>query len=252
MKKLSELSIYLLALALVFVLQSYINDDDSKTKQTKQENVLELAMNQVKTNGSVEFEAKRTAFLDLLKKQNGVVKDKRFDMFFNYATGAAVTKEAPIVIGMTQYKSLETFNKIAGKLLPSTEAAQYFKTFDQIVFTVLKPSKSCEEVNLASMCSKDGQILEIAVRDVSGYKDMADYETKRDAFLKLLSKQAGFVKEYQWVSADGKNYAVGMTVYENQQSFFAIAGNKEFTGSQAYTDFMGTYPPIAGGMHNPK
>jgi hypothetical protein len=40
-----------------------------------------------------------------------------------------------------------------------------------------------------------------------------------------------------------------MTVYTDQNAFFTLSANTTFTEDPAYTNFLGTYPPIAGGMN---
>ena len=210
------------------------------------DNVLELAINQV--TDTVNFEAKRAAFLAVLNSQEGVVADSKFDMFFNYQTFAPVPSSAPIAVGMTEYASKNVYDGIAVDLMNSTEAAEYFGTFSSVSFLTLNPLDDNVDPNLSSICNEPGQILEVAVRDISNYADMADYEAKRDAFLALLKQQSGFVKEYQWVSTNG-THAVGMTVYTDQNAFFALSANTTFSQDPAYTNFLGTYPPIAGGMN---
>jgi hypothetical protein len=169
-------------------------------------------------------------------------------MFFDYQTFSQVPSTDPIAVGMTEYESKEVYDGIAADLMNSTEAAEYFGTFTSVSFLTLNPLEDDVDPNLSSICNEPGQILEVAVRDISNYTDMADYEAKRDAFLSLLSQQNGFVREYQWISTDG-THAVGMTVYTDQNAFFALSANTTFTEDAAYTNFLGAYPPIAGGMN---
>ena len=228
--------------ALSIALSSCTKDEE----EAVYDNVLELAINQV--TDTINFEAKRAAFLAVLNSQEGVVADKKLAMFFDYQTFSPVLSTAPIAVGMTEYESKEIYDGIAATLGNSTEAAEYFGTFSPISFLSLKPLEDDVDPNLSSICNEPGQILEIAVRDISGYADMTDYEAKRDAFLSLLSQQNGFVEEYQWISTNG-THAVGMTVYTDQNAFFTLSANTAFTESAAYTEFLGTYPPIAGGMN---
>ena len=99
------------------------------------------------------------------------------------------------------------------------------------------------------MLTKPGQILEVAARDLSMYEnfDGEDYETRLSAFLDALSKQPGFVAEYQWVSVLDPNIVVGMTVYESADAFAAIAQDQEFVDQ--LMPFINDYPPLPGYIH---
>lgn len=213
--------------------------------------IIELAINKVNEGSSNDFETARTDFVNLLRQYDDFIEDKRFNMFLDYQTFQPPTAEQPIVSGISEIASLAAYGEIAAEIMSSPEAEAYFATFEPVAALTLKPLKTDTEINIAAICSETGQVLEIAVRDISAYENFnqADYDTKRDAFLALLSQQEGFVQEYQWISADDQNYAVGMTVYSSMGAVNAIMSNTDFTDSQQYTDFMGTYPPIAGGLH---
>lgn len=237
---------YRLPVLMLTVVSLSLGSCTKEEEEPVYDNVLELAINQV--TDTLNFEAKRAAFLAVLNNQEGVVADRKFDMFFDYQTFAPVPSSAPIAVGMTEYTSKNVYDGIAANLMGSAEAAEYFGTFSSVSFLTLNPLDNDVDPDLSSICNQPGQILEVAVRNISNYADMADYEAKRDAFLSLLSQQSGFVREYQWVSTDG-THAVGMTVYTDQNAFFALSANTAFTQDPAYTNFLGAYPPIAGGMN---
>lgn len=149
---------------------------------------------------------------------------------------------------MTQYEDLETFQVVGQKLGGSAEAGAFFSTFDALIFTALQPLEPGTEVDLSQLAGP-GQVLEIAVRDLSQYPsfDQADYEVRRDAFLAVLAQQPGRVAEYQWQSVLNPDLVVGMTVYESQQTFWGIATDPDFNSDPAVGAFLGTYPPNLGG-----
>lgn len=149
---------------------------------------------------------------------------------------------------MTQYESLKAFKAAGAKLGPAPEAGAFFKTFKPLAFTVLKPLDPATPVDLAKMV-KPGQVLELAVRDLSRYEkfDAAAYGKARDAFLALLARQPGVVAEYQWVSALEPNLVVGMTVYESAEAFQRIATGPVMGAPETKAFFA--WPPTTGFVH---
>lgn len=219
-------------------------DDDTPTDKT--DDVVEIAIRQVKTGQIADFEQARTNFINLLTEQEGVSNDREYASFFHFNPAQDTTR--PVYIGMTQYEDLATFQNVSNDIGTSAEAGAFFTTFDALVFTAMKPKVAGTAVDL-SQVAKSGQILEVAVRNLSLYPDFdqADYEAKLSAFLAVLAQQTGRVAEYQWVSVLDPNVVVGMTVYESQQAFFNIAGNPDFANHPDVVAFFTTYPPNMGG-----
>jgi len=215
---------------------------DDNTPTDKTDDVVEIAIRQVKTSQATTFSSARTTFISLLTKESGVFNDREYKSFFHYNPAQDQTRE--VFVGMTQYENLAAFQAAAQKLGNSAEAGAFFSTFDALTYTVLKPAKSGTAVDLTKVASS-GQVLEIAIRDFSKYTNFnkADYEAKRDAFLAELAKQPARVAEFQWVSALDPNIAIGMTVYTNQQAFLQLANDANFAKNPAVIAFLGTYPP---------
>lgn len=240
----------LLLLALSFGLLACNNgdDDDNSVNPDRTDDIAELAIRMVKPGMQAEFEAARDALVAKLVQEEGVFNDREYASFLTFTPRD--TSRA-VFIGMTQYEDLATFQATAQKLGGFPEAAAFFQTFDMLHFTGLKPLEEGTEVDLSKLAT-GGQILEIAVRDISKYAnfDQADYEAKRDAFLALLAQQEGRVAEYQWVSALDPNIVVGMTVYADQAAFSRILSNPDFAGSEAVTNFLGSYPPNVAAEYN--
>lgn len=227
------------------------SDDDGDDNQPPDaDNVLEIAVRAVKADSLASFESARTAFINLLKAQEGVLADREFERIFSF-TGDTNT----VFVGMTEYESNEVYQQVAAEIGNSAEAGAFFGTFDPVVFTITKRIDDADP-DLASLINTtNGQVLEIAVRDLNAYEnfDQTDYEQKRDAFLEKLAEQPGFVSEHQFVSADDQNnYAVGMTVYDNFEVFQQINANADFVGGPEAVAFISSYPPaIYGGLHRP-
>lgn len=221
--------------------------EDTTTGSDATDDVVEIAIRRVNEGQDLAaFAAARDAFVALLTMQPGVGTDRELESFLDYAVFMPPTP--PVFIGMTQYDDLDAFMAAGEAVGASPEAAAFFSTFTPELFTVLVPLEAGETVDLAGVASGSGQVLEVAVRDLSSYAafDPVDYADKRDAFLALLATQPGFVAEYQWVSALDPNVAVGMTVYESAEAFAAITQDEAFLGAVEVGEFLGTYPPAGG------
>lgn len=214
---------------------------------TTTDDVVEIAIRRLNDGQDVmAFETARDAFVELLRKQDGVGTDREFQAVFDFTVNGPPVPS--VYIGMTQYDTLGAF-QAAGEALGSTpEAGAFFSTFKPEAFTVLRPLEEGSEVNLAGIASSKGNILEVAVRDLSKYQgfDAAAYASTRDAFLTLLKGQPGVVAEYQWVSALDPNVVVGMTVYQDQPAFQAIGMDPAVVGSPEAMEFLSKYPPVVG------
>ncbi len=211
------------------------------------DDVVEIAIRRLDEGQDLaEFEAARDAFVDLLTMQPGVGTDREFMSFFDYSVFDA--PNPPVYIGMTQYDTLADFQAAGEALGMSPEAGAFFSTFTPELFTVLVPLEQGSEVDLAGIADAPGQVLEVAVRDLSVYEnfDPAAYAAARDAFLALLAQQPGFVQEYQWVSPVDADVAVGMTVYASAEAFVALSMDADFNAAPEVGAFIGAYPPIGG------
>ena len=234
----NKIIISFLALVFFFILTSC----EKETVIDSTDDVVEIAIRLVKAGQTSAFTTARTNFINVLTKEPGVFNDREYKSFLHYNPAQDTSRE--VFVGMTQYENLEAFQTASQKLGISAEATAFFNTFDALTYTVLKPSKSGTAVDLTGVASS-GQVLEIAVRDLSKYTNFnkADYEAKRDAFLTELAKQPARVAEYQWVSALDPNIVIGMTVYTNQQAFYQLANDPTFINNPAVGAFLGTYPP---------
>ena len=193
-----------------------------------------------------EFEGARDAFVAQLTLQPGVGIDREFQGVVDFSTFAP--PDPAVFIGMTQYDDLDAFAAAGEALGDSAEAGAFFSTFTPEVFTVLRPLEPDTSIDISLVANEDGNVLEVAARDLSQYEDFdpAEYANVRDTFLDLLAQQDGFVAEYQWVSALDENLVVGMTVYEDLDAYVALSMNEEFMGSPELAAFVGPYPLVAG------
>ncbi len=221
-------------------------ESDGNCVFDKTDDIAELAIRQVKNGQETQFLSARTSFIELLTQESYVYNDREYSSFYHFNPAQDTSRK--VYIGMTQYEDMSTFQEVSNKLGGTTEATAFFETFDILTFTALKPLVPGTPVDLSKLATGN-QILEIAVRDLSLYPNfnMADYESKRDAFLTKLAAQPATVKEYQWVSVLNPNLVVGMTVYQDQNSFFQLSSNPTFMNDPTVQAFFGTYPPNMGG-----
>lgn len=211
------------------------------------DDVVEIAVRRLEPGQDVgAFAAARDAFVDRLRAQPGVGTDREFRAVIDFATFAA--PEPPVYIGMTQYDSLDAFAAAGEALGMSPEARAFFQTFTPEAFTALRPLEPGAPVDLAAIAGRPGQVLEVAVRDLSTYPDFSpdDYATARDAFIELLGAQPGVIAEHQWTSALDADLVVGMTVYEDIDAFAAVSASPAITEAPETGAFLGGYPPLVG------
>lgn len=219
--------------------------DGGLTDDDPTNDVYELAIRRlVPGQDLTEFEEARDAFVELLTQEPGVGTDREFEAVVDFFT--FMPPQIPVFIGMTQYDNIDAFMAAGDTLGDTAEAGAFFSTFTPEAFTPLVPLEAGTPVDLAAIANQEGNLLEVAVRDLSTYPDlvMADYEQARDDFLELLAQQPGFVAEFQWVSAIDPNIAVGMTVYQDMDAFMTIAGDLSVTPEWAA--FLGGYPFVVG------
>ena len=91
------------------------------------------------------------------------------------------------------------------------------------------------------------------MRDLSQYDNFnqSDYEQKRDAYLAILADQSNFVREVQWKSISDPNVVVGMTIYNDAQSYQAVNADPDFINAYLATGFLQNYPiNVYGAIHN--
>ena len=214
------------------------------------DDVVEIAIRRLNDGQDVAaFEAARDAFVKRLREQTGVGTDREFSAFFDYGAGAPPSPA--VFIGMTQYDSIDAYKAAGQALGQSAEAGAFFSTFKPALFTVLRPLHEGGKVDLAAIASAQGQVVEVAYRNLSSYSnfDQAAYAAARDKFLALLTAQAGVVAEYQWVSVLDPNIVVGMTVYKDQAAFQKLASDPAVVQSPEATAFLSSYPPAGGFMN---
>lgn len=206
----------------------------------KTDDILEIAMRTVPDE--TKWYAALQALNSLTKNENGAIGSQEFKAIY----GLVPTPDAkkPVFFALGQYESISDYNVILQKYStnpPPKVLTDYFNTNQPFAQVLAKPFKAGDTFDIKTMVSK-GQVLEVAIRDISGYTNKSDFYAKKDAFIAELKKQPGVIREYEWISLDGKYY-IGMTKYESVSAFQAISANTTFLANKAVTDMFSLYPP---------
>lgn len=232
--------------------------DSTPTDDTAQDStpdstddVLEIAIRRVNDGQDLaDFQSKRDAFVARLDAQPGVQLSREFASFFDFSTFSEPSP--PVFVGMTQYDDADAFAAAGAALGTSEEAGAFFATFTPELFNVVTPLVAGTPVDLAGIADGNGEVLEVAWRDLSAYPnfDASAYATTRDAALAALGAVDGVIAEYQWTNEEA-HLSVGMTVYESADRFFAIASDPNVVGNPDIASFFGTYPAHGGFVNMP-
>lgn len=185
----------------------------------------------------------------LLSGEPAIVHSREFKSIASVAPYDPATGQPyqNVFFGLGQYDSYAAYTALLTKYgsgTPPTELLSYFGTNTNLTpeSVLVQPYRNTATLDIKNMV-QPGQVLEIAIRDVSAYADFNDFDTKRAAFVDLLSQQDGFLQEFEYRSADGKYY-VGMSLYESPEKFYGIASNPAVMQSAEAGALFATYPPM--------
>lgn len=188
------------------------NSDSIKETKMEPKALMEIAIRKVKEGQDKQFVNARTAFIKKLKAQVGIQKDWEFKSFFTMPE----PDNTDVFVGMTRYESAEVMQAIADKLMQSTEAGQFFGTFDMKAFVAVQTADG-SDFNLEDHINQ-GNVLEVAVRNVKEGNDNA-FDAKRKAFFDLIAQQEGFLfdKEFIDLQTGDKVVLIGWKSMEDFQ-----------------------------------
>lgn len=204
----------------------------------KDASVFEIAVRKVKEGKKDEFVSCRADFITKLKAQDGVSNDREFQSF--YALPEPDKQE--VFIGMTQYASGKTVGKVQSKVLG--KFMKFSKTMELKAYVFVQPIEG-GTFDLGKLATKPGQVLELAVRRVKTGQEEA-FQASRKDFVNWLNKQEGVTGSWEFKVVGGKNtenLTVGMSVYESQEAFQAIAGKVQSLSEAAA--YFSTFEPVA-------
>lgn len=200
--------------------------------------VYEIAVRMVKDGQKDAFLAERRKFVGLLKSRPGVSNDREFQSF--YALPRADERE--VFIGMTEYASAETLGAVQEDIYSAF--LPFAATMDLKAYVFVQPTEG-GPFHLGSLAGGPGQVLELAVRRVKVGQEAA-FESARQQFVRWLNGRPGVLGSWEFQVVGGQDterLAVGMSVYESQEAFQAIAGQVQSL-PEAGTYFA-TFEPVA-------
>lgn len=234
MKKTLMATAALLALTGMAQAQSATPDDD----------VMELAIRAVPDQEA--WQAAAGPFGELLSGEPGIIANAEFMSIMGFApVGADGQPVKNVFVGMLQIDNEATHDTLMAKYFGAEKPAEvtaYLGTIENIADAgKLRPFRDTPAIDVANMV-QPGQVLEIAVRDVSGV-DFEAFDAKRKAFVDVLTAQPGVLGEYEYRSIDGKYY-VGMTLYETGDAVQAIFANPAISQGPEFGALMAEFPPM--------
>lgn len=200
--------------------------------------VFEIAIRKVKDGRKDDFVSRRAAFITKLKAQDGVSNDREFQSF--YALPEPDKQE--VFIGMTQYATGKTVGKVQSSVLG--KFMKFAKTMNLKAYVFVQPTEG-GTFDLGKLAAKPGQVLELAVRRVKPGQEAA-FQSSRKAFVGWLNQQEGVQGSWEFKVVGGKNtehLTVGMSVYESQAAFQAIAAKGQALPEAG--QYFSTFEPVA-------
>lgn len=204
----------------------------------EQKTIFEIAVRKVKDGRKFDFVTERSKFVKTLKAQEGVNNDREFQSFY----ALPEPDEREVFIGMTQYASLETLNKVQQNVYSAF--APFAGTMDLKAYVFVKQTEG-PKFDLSKAAARPGQILEVGIRRVHEGKE-EEFNRYRKEFVKLLSSYDGVLESYEFevvAGQDTENLTVGMTVYENQAALMNLI--PDIMQKEATQRYFSTFDVVA-------
>ena len=202
--------------------------------------VYEVAVRQVKDGMKADFEAARASFIKILISQEGVSNDREFQSFY----ALPVPDEREVFVGMTEYASYETPGDVQSTWAVVSKFLDFKKTMDLKGYVFVQPIEG-GDFDLGQLAKKPGQVLEVAIRKVKAGQEVS-FEANRISFVNWLGEQQGVVGSWEFKVVGGNDIeglTVGMSVYESQEAFQAIAGRVQSLPQAG--QYFSTFEPVA-------
>jgi len=227
----------LVALACMGLFASCAKDKNVNQKTgMEMESIFEIAINQSKEEEHPHFLETRRAFVEVLGKEAATLNEGKWQPFFTVAPNLDLKR---ILIGMTEWNSMQGFGEAAARLLPQEEARNYFASFDPLAYALLEPVDG-KPFDMNSI-KQDGLVVEFAVRKG---KTPDAFGQKRDDFFNHLNTYSGykFAREFKvhklgenGMPALAENTQAVIIVWESAEAFQAAA--QPIFSTKEYADF---------------
>jgi len=172
--------------------------------------VYELAINKAKD--WKEFSESRSEFVEQLGLEEASLNEGKWKPFFSFAE----MDLEPVLIGMTHWKSLESFGEVAQRLLPQRMAKRYFASFEPLTYGLLE-SLDGEAFDMESIKS-EGLTVEFALRKA---KTPDAFGAPHDSFFDSLEQYPGFkfYREFKFYELNEKGIPV---LQDNTQAVIIV------------------------------
>lgn len=184
----------------------------------------------------------------MISEMDGFVGSREYNTFF----GIPEIQEGEMyAVSISEWESLDAYMAVATdeSLMQDATVLAYFETIESVQNVVVQPFVKGEELTLDDL-AESGQVLELAIRDISGYEDPVDFIRTIRGFTHQLTSLDGVVREFEWMSVDGQ-YFVGMTQYESMDAFMAASANEALLTHPVTAAVFMQYPPILAQMTIP-
>lgn len=178
---------------------------------------LEIAIQAVKPGQDELYSKRRAAFLDELKKQDGVENDWTFRSFFTMPE----PDETTVNIGVTRWRDLDAFQSASETLMPTEKARAFFETVDLRAFVQMHPEDG-KPLKLEDYIDGPEQVLEVAVRKIREGQEKA-FWIAREAFFGRVAEQPGFLFERELIE-EGSDTRAMMIAWRSKQDFQRALG----------------------------
>lgn len=182
---------------------------------------------------------------EMLQGMDGFVAVREYTTFFGIPE---IAEGEMYAVSISEWESLEAYMTTAA-LLENPTVVAYFETIESVQNVVVQPFVKGEELHVENL-AQPGQVLELAIRDISQYEDPIDFLRAIRGFTHQLTMLDGVVREYEWLSVDGQ-YFVGMTQYESMEAFGAASQNEMLLSHPVTAAIFGQYPPLLAQMTLP-
>ncbi|MEZ4984697.1 MAG: hypothetical protein R2795_06630 [Saprospiraceae bacterium] len=197
--------------------------------------IFELAINKAKDGQHDRFLQTRAQFVAVLGKEENTLNEGKWQPFFTVGDIAL----DDVLVGMTHWNSMQGFGETAAKLLPQSEAHNYFASFDPLAYVLLETLDG-RDFDLESV-KTEGNVVEFAIRKG---KTPDAFGAARDTFFDSLKNYKGykFAREFKVWQLDSNSmpqFQEGVQaviiVWDNVEDF-QKAANPIF-GSTEYQNF---------------
>jgi len=211
-------------------------EETTPVKEEKMNSVFEIAINQSKEDRHQEFLDTRAAFVEVLGKEEATLNEGKWQPFFTVIPDMDLAR---VLVGMTEWSSILAFGEAAGRLLPQTEAVNYFGSFNPLAYAVLETVDG-EAFDMETI-KKEGSVVEFAIR--KGKTDDS-FGKLRDTFFNSLENYQGyqFAREFtvkkmneQGMPELAENTQAVIIVWDNAEDFQAAA--TPIFASEEYNNF---------------